>query len=137
MLLNLNLYQCCNSTCYWTILIQPAIERYSDLFELSEKILYFRLVDQPDIEKFIGILYLQAASRVNLLNREFIGNHESPDDVITATMSKNRFRFISQFVTFDDKPNLTARRLSSLLVWGNFLKQWMRETQKWGIHLLC
>ena len=45
---------------YTNAVIQPAIERFSDLFEQSDKYPHFRLIDQLDVEPFIGILYLQA-----------------------------------------------------------------------------
>ena len=37
------------------------------------------------------------------MNREFIWNHESSHDVFAATISEKRFKFISCFITFDDK----------------------------------
>ena len=89
--------------------IQPATERSSDLFEQSDKNPHFRLVDQLDVEAFIGVLYLRAAFRVNLLNREFIWNHESSHDMFTATMFENRFKFISCFITFDDEATRADR----------------------------
>ena len=94
---------------YTIVVIQPAIERFSDLFEQSDKYPHSRLVDQLDVEAFIGILYLRAAFRVNLLNREFIWNRESSHDVFAATMSENRFKFISCFTTFDDKATRADR----------------------------
>ena len=60
-------------------------------------------------EAFIGILYLRAGFKGNLLNRELIWYHESSHDVITAKMSKNRFKFVNRFVTFDDKPTSADR----------------------------
>ena len=65
-----------------------AVERFLVLFEQSSKYPHFRLVGQLDVEAFIGILYLRAAFRVNILNREFIWSHESCHDVFAATISK-------------------------------------------------
>ena len=89
--------------CYTNAVIQPAIERLSDLFEQSDKYRHFLLVEQLDLEVFIRILYLRAPFRVNFLNREFIWNHESSHDVFTAMMPEKRFKFISCFITFDHK----------------------------------
>ena len=55
------------------------------------------------MKAFIGILYLRAAFRLNLLDREIIWNHESAHDIFGATRSVNRFKFICRFCTFDDK----------------------------------
>ena len=98
-----------NIVCYTNAVIQPAIERLSDLFEQSDKYRHFLLVDQLDLEVFIRILYLRAPFRVNFLNREFIWNHESSHDVFAAMMPEKRFKFISCFITFDHKGTRTDR----------------------------
>lgn len=89
--------------------IQPVLERFADLLENSNKYPHFKLVDRIDIEAFIGILYLRAAFRVNLLSKDYIWNHESSYDSFGATMSVNRFKFISRFITFDDKSTRADR----------------------------
>ena len=88
---------------YTNASIQPLLEKFEDLLEDSDKYPHFKLVDQIDMKAFIGILYLRAAFRLNLLDREIIWNHESAHDIFGATMSVNQFKFICQFCTFDDK----------------------------------
>ena len=83
--------------------IQPLLEKFEDLLEDSDKYRHFKLVDRIDMKAFIGILYLRAAFRLNLLDREMIWNHESAHDIFGATMSVNQFKFIFRFCTFDDK----------------------------------
>ena len=44
--------------------------------DCSTKYSHVKLVDRVDIEAFIGILYLRAAFRLNILDREVIWNHK-------------------------------------------------------------
>ena len=88
---------------YTNASIQPLLENFEDLLEDSDKYHHFKLVDRIDMKAFIGILYLRAAFRLNLLDREIIRNHESTHDIFGAIMSVNRFKFICHFCTFDDK----------------------------------
>ena len=62
-----------------------------------------------DIQAFLGILYLRAALRVNLMSTSTIWYHESSNGLFSATMSHNRFKFISRFITFDDKTSRAER----------------------------
>ena len=66
-------------------------------------------VDIVDIRAYFGILYLQAALRDNLLSREEIWGHESANNLSAATLSQNRFKFISWLITFDGKPTRGER----------------------------
>ena len=79
---------------YTNASIQPLLEKFEDLLEDSDKYPHFKLVDWINMKAFIGILYLRAAFRLNLLDREIIWNHESFHDIFGATMSVNRFKFI-------------------------------------------
>ena len=54
---------------YTNASIQPLLEEFEDLLEDSDKYPHFKLVDRIDTS-FIGILYLRAAFRMNLLDRE-------------------------------------------------------------------
>ena len=92
-----------NIVTYTNDVLQPVIESFSDVLQNSAKYLHFRLVDYIDIRAYLGILYLRAASRVNLLSADAIWNHESTNDVFGAAMSQNRLKFICRFITFDDK----------------------------------
>ena len=92
-----------NLVIYTNASIQPLLEKFEDLLEDCNKYPHFKLVDRIDMKAFIGILYLRAAFRLNLLDREIIWNHESAHDIFGATMSVNRFKFICRFCTFDDK----------------------------------
>ena len=46
---------------------------------------------------------------MSILDREVIWNHESAHDVIGATMSLHRFKFICCLITFDDKETRNDR----------------------------
>ena len=105
---------------YTNASIQPLLEKFEDLLEDSDKYPHFKLVDQIDMEAFIGIFYLRAAFRLNLLDRDIIWNHESAHDIFGATMSVNRFKFICRFCTFDDKTTRQDR-------WKNDKFACMRE----------
>ena len=83
--------------------IQPVTDKFSDPLDDSTKYSHFKLVDKVHIEVFIGILYLRAVFRLNILDRELIWNRESTHDIIGATMSLHRFQFICRLITFDDK----------------------------------
>ena len=74
---------------YTNASIQPLLEKSEDLLEDSEKYRHFKLVDRIDMKAFLGILYLRAAFRLNLLDREIIWNHESAHGIFGATMSVN------------------------------------------------
>ena len=101
--------------------MQPLPEKFEDLLEDSNKYRHFKLVDRINMKAFIGILYLRAAFRLNLLDREFIWNHESAHDIFGTTISVNRFKFICRFCTFDDKTTHQDR-------WKNDKVACMRET---------
>ena len=83
--------------------MQPVVDKFSDPVEGSTKYSHVKLADRVHIEAFIGILYLRAAFRWNILDREIIWNHESAHDIIGPTMSLNRFKFICRLITFDNK----------------------------------
>ena len=89
--------------------IETATERFSAVLAKSDKYAYIREVDSDDIRAYIGIMYLRAAFRVNLLNRSTIWNHESAHDIFSATMLEKCFEFISRFITFDDKASRPER----------------------------
>ena len=55
--------------------MQPIIDKFSDSFDGSTKCSHVKLVDRVDTDGFIGILYLRAAFRLNILDREVIWNH--------------------------------------------------------------
>ena len=54
-------------------------------------------------------MYLRAAFRLNILDREVIWNHESAQDVIGATMLLHRFKFICCLIIFDHKETRNDR----------------------------
>ena len=105
---------------YTNASIQPFLEKSEDLLEDSDKYPHFKLVDRIDMKTFIGILYLRAAFRLNLLGREIIWNHELAHDIFGATVSVNRFKFICRFGAFDGKTTRQDR-------WKNDKFACMRE----------
>ena len=48
-------------------------------------------------------MYLRAAFRLIIIDREVIWNHESVHDIIGTTLSLHRFKFNCCLITFDDK----------------------------------
>ena len=91
---------------YTNDVIRTVLERFSVL-EASTKYSHFRLVDHMDIRAFLGILYHRAALRVNLMSTSTTWHQESSNDLFSATMSHGRFKFISCFITFNDKGSRT------------------------------
>ena len=83
--------------------IQPVLEKFSDVLDFSSTYTHFALVDYIDIRAYLGILYLRAAFRVSQMNSSTIWHHESSNDLFSATMSNSRFKFISRLIPFDDK----------------------------------
>ena len=83
--------------------------KFPDLFTKDNKRLHMKIVDETDIKAYLGILFARAALRLNLMSMEEIWNHESANDIFSATMSVNRFQFIGRFITFDDKPTRNQR----------------------------
>ena len=61
-----------NTVQYTSQNMQPVIEKFSDPLDGSTKYSHVKLVDRFDIQAFIDILYLAAALRLNILDREFI-----------------------------------------------------------------
>ena len=92
-----------NTVKYTNQNIKPAMERFADVFDESDKYTHFRLVDSNGILAYIGLLYLRRALNVNLRNTRDLWFHESSNDLFAATILWNRFHFISKFVTFDNK----------------------------------
>ena len=62
-----------------------------------------RLIDLDEIKSYFGILYLRAALKQNQRDSHSIWYHESSCLVFPATMSLNRFSFITCFLQFDDR----------------------------------
>ena len=83
--------------------IRPILERFFDVPEASTKYHHFHLVDHMDLKAFLDILYLRGALRVNLRSISTIWHHESSNNLFSAPMSNSCFKFISCFITFDDK----------------------------------
>ena len=89
--------------------IRPVLERFFDVPEASTKYHHFRLVDHMNLQAFLGILYLRAALRVSLRSINTIWHDESSNNLFSAPMSNSCFKFISRFITFDNKASRTER----------------------------
>ena len=74
--------------------MHPVIDKFSGPIDGSPKYSHVKLVGKVDIHAFIGILYLRAAFRFNILDTEVTWNHESAHNIIDATMLLHRFNFI-------------------------------------------
>ena len=94
---------------YTNDVIRSVLERFSDVLDPSTKYTHFRLVDLMDIRTFLGILYLKAALTVNLMSTSTIWHHASSNNFFSTTISYSRLKFISRFITFDDKASRTER----------------------------
>ena len=94
---------------YTNDVIRSVLERFSDVLDPSTKYTHFRLVDLMDIRTFLGILYLKAALTVNLMSTSTIWHHASSNNFFSTTISHSRLKFISRFITFDDKASRTER----------------------------
>ena len=55
--------------------IEKAIETFSAVVAKSDNYTYFWIVDSDDIRTYLGIMYLRAAFRVNVLKISTIKNH--------------------------------------------------------------
>ena len=89
--------------------MQPAIDKFSDPLDGSTEYSHVKLVTRIDIEAFIGILYLRAGFRLNVLDRKVIWNHESTHDIIGAAISLHRIKLICCLITFDHKETRNDR----------------------------
>ena len=115
--------------------MQSVIDKFSDLLDGPTKYSNVRLADRVGIEAFIGILYLRAALRLNILDREVIWNHESAHNIIGATISLHRFKFICPLITLMRKKLET--NVGRLRVWEIYFRTWMKGMKEWGILLPC
>ena len=94
--------------------MQPVIDKFSDPQQNgSTKYSHVKFIDSVDIEAFIDILYLRAAFRPNIHDREVIWNHEKAYDLIGATMALRRFKLICRLIK---KHETTFGRLTNLQV---------------------
>ena len=89
--------------------IDQFLEQHEDLIRNSDKYVYYNVVDLLDVKAFFGLLYMRARFKVNLMDRKTIWHHEVANDFFQATMSLNRFVFISRFLTFDEKTTREER----------------------------
>ena len=62
-----------------------------------------RLINLDELKAYFGILYLRAALKQNLQDSYSIWYHESSCSIFPATMSLNRFSFITRSLQFDDR----------------------------------
>ena len=79
----------------------------SDILEQSEKYIRFKLVEGIEIHAYF-VLNLRAAFRfLNVFDHCRIWNHESRYEIFAASISINKFKFISRFkkkhVPYDEK----------------------------------
>ena len=78
-------------------------EHFRDILAGNDKYSYCAITDSIEIKAFFGLLYIRAALNVNVPGTETIWYHQFSNDLFVATMSMNRFSFLSTFLTFDDK----------------------------------
>ena len=78
-------------------------ERFQETLQSSTKYTYCKTTDLIEIKAFIGLLYLRGAINFNTTDVNIVFSHEATHKVFSATMAKNRFKFLEQFIQFDDK----------------------------------
>ena len=89
--------------------IETFLAGKQDMIDDSDKYSFYKKVDLIDIKAFLGLLYLRARLKLNMFDLETIWHHETANDFFEATMSLNRFVFISRFITFDEKSTRAER----------------------------
>ena len=89
--------------------IEQFRQRFQEVIDGSDKYTYYNPIDLVELRAYIGILYLRGAKKQNLSCGNVIWYHESALDIFAATMSKQRFQFLSRFIEFDDKTNRAER----------------------------
>ncbi|XP_055701866.1 uncharacterized protein LOC129801126 [Phlebotomus papatasi] len=67
-------------------------------------------VDEKEMKAFIGILFLSAAFNLESRPIQMIWDQSYGVNVILATMSRNRFQEIMQFLRFDDRDSRSTRK---------------------------
>ena len=103
---------------YTNDVIQPVLEKFSDALEASTKYTHFHLVDHMDIRTFLGILYLRAALRLNLMGTSTIWHHENSKRNCRTVASSSS---VASSLSMTKHPEQNAGRLITLLVWENCL----------------
>ena len=98
---------------YTNDVIQPVLEKFSDALEASTKYTHFHLVDHMDIRTFLGILYLRAALRLNLMGTSTIWHHENSKRNCRTVASSSS---VASSLSMTKHPEQNTGRLISLLV---------------------
>ena len=68
----------------------------------NDKYTYVRTTDIAEVYAFIGQIYARELLGQNNVSAEKIFSDSYGHPIFTATMSKNRFRFLYQCISFDD-----------------------------------
>ena len=56
-----------------------------------------------EMHAYFGLMYLRGVFKLNIFSRKEIWHHETAQDIFAATMSVNRFAFLTSMISFDDK----------------------------------
>ena len=83
--------------------IETFLAGKQDMIDDSDKYSFYKKVDLINMKAFLGLLYLRARLKLNMLDCETIWHHETANNLFEATMPLNRFIYISRFIIFDEK----------------------------------
>lgn len=85
------------------------IGHFYTLYPFLPEYSYAKFVDLIDIKAYFGLMYFRGSLKQNLFSSRHVWYHESANDVFAATMTLNRFGFISRVIEFDDKSTRNER----------------------------
>ena len=75
----------------------------------NDKYTYIHTTDIAEVYVFMGLIYARGLLSLNNVSAEKIFSDSYGHPIFTATMSKNRFRFLYQCISFDDYSTRTKR----------------------------
>ena len=78
--------------------IETFLAGKQDMIDDSDKYSFYKKVDLIDIKALLGLLYVCACLKLNMVDHETIWHHETANDFFEAMMSLNCFVFISRFI---------------------------------------
>ena len=68
----------------------------------ADKKTHYKLTSLTEMKVWFGLLYLRAALKLNTTDANIVWYHESSSDILSATMQRKRFTFLTRVFQFDD-----------------------------------
>ena len=78
--------------------IETFLAGKQDMIDDSDKYSFYKKVGLIAIKALLGLLYVCACLKLNMVDHETIWHHETANDFFEAMMSLNCFVFISRFI---------------------------------------